>query len=134
MNIPIDREKWSESSKRSYAFHYLKTHYEDIQYRCRKCNELAIFTAGEQKIAFEVKKNYIWQQHVLCTKCNDEFYKLKIREKEFQHSWSKYRSTLKNDQQFLSDWLNILNTLPAYGKRPRSSMIKLLNKLLDICI
>ena len=74
MNTKIDRERWSEESKRSYAYHYQATSYEDIHYECSKCRAPSVFTAQEQKVSFEEKKNYIWQHRTLCPKCNAELF------------------------------------------------------------
>ena len=44
----IEREKWSESSKRSYAYYCAGTDYVDFFYICKKFSVKAVFT-GEQK-------------------------------------------------------------------------------------
>lgn len=130
MSCPIDREQWSESSKRSYAFHYKSTTYEDIAYKCIKCGTGAVFTADEQKFTYEVKKQYIWRRRVLCPQCNGELYKLREAEKEFQKLWSKERESLKANREFLAKWLAILEAIPTYRQRTRSAMKSKLEKLL----
>ena len=70
--VPVDKSKWSDSSKRSFAFEIPKEYYEDIKYKCSHCRKRTVYTAAEQKIAFEEKKAYVSQRRVLCPKCWEE--------------------------------------------------------------
>jgi hypothetical protein len=129
--IPVNRLDWSEQSKRSYAFHGTNPTYEDLVYICRHCEQQAVFTAEEQRISYEVKKQYIGQRRVLCSSCNGELYRLMEREKEFQLRWSMGRETLKTDREFLVEWLAILQTIPGFKQRTRSGMRGMLERLLE---
>ncbi len=135
MNVLIDKEKWSESSKRSFAYSgSLKTHYEDISYRCTKCSQVAMFTAAEQKNAYEVLRQFIWRQRTLCPKCYSNLELLRKKDRQFEKEWAENKARLKSDRQFLWAWLEVLEDIPTYGKRPHSSMIVMLQKLSYQCI
>lgn len=135
MKVKIDREKWSESSKRSFSYYGgVDEYYQDISYRCLKCSKLAVFTAEEQKVAFEDNKQYIWQRRRLCEHCFKELETLQEKDLQMQHKWSNDKSTLSKDNKFLCDWLAILEVIPTYGKRPNSAMINMLRRLAHECI
>lgn len=134
MSSNIEREKWSESSKRSYAYHYGRVAYEDISYVCRRCSIGAVFTGEEQKEAYEVKKNYIWQRRTLCSPCNAELYRLKVRNMALHERWAKEKARLQRDSAFIAEWLAVIVTLhkfPAFGSRIGGSMGERLRKLLS---
>ncbi len=130
MSTKIEREKWSGSSKRSYAYRYGRAAYEDISYVCRKCSINAVFTGEEQKEAYEVKKHYIWQRRTLCGQCNGELYKLKIKNLALQERWAKEKSSLQRDSTFICEWLAVLEQFPAYGSRIGGAMKERLKKIL----
>ena len=130
MSANIKREKWSEASKRSYAYHYSRAVYEDITYVCRKCSKTAVFTGEEQKESYEVKKNYIWQRRTLCGQCNAELYKLKVKNLAMQERWAKEKSSLRRDFYFIGEWLSVIEQFPAYGSRIGGSMGAKLRMLL----
>jgi hypothetical protein len=129
MSRNIEREKWSESSKRSYAYHYDRTTYTDISYVCCRCSIDAVFTGEQQKKAYEVKKNYIWQRRKLCSPCNAELYKLKTKNLALQERWTKEKTSLQRDPAFIAEWLAVIDQFPAFGSRIGSSMGKRLKKL-----
>ena len=131
MSNNIEREKWSESSKRSYAYHYGRATYEDISYVCRRCSIGAVFTGEEQKEAYEVKKNYIWQRRTLCSPCNAELYKLKVKNLALQERWIKEKGSLQRDSAFIAEWLAVIDQFPAFGSRIGGSMGERLRKLLS---
>lgn len=130
MSTKIEREKWSESSKRSYAYHYGRAAYEDISYVCRKCSSAAVFTAEQQKESFEVKKNYIWQRRTLCNSCNAELHRLKLKNQALQERWARERATLQRDPSFMAEWLAIIEQFPAFGSRIGGAMGERLKGLL----
>ena len=130
MILPADKEKWSESSKNSYSYiSSINSYYEDIAYKCYTCKVAAVFTAEEQKHAYEVEKRYIWQRRFLCHTCYSDFKKLKTRIAEFEAKWLQETEASKPDAQYLSDWLASLKLLPKYGKPANEGMIKHLSKL-----
>jgi len=130
MSTYIERENWSEASKRSYAYHYSRVVYEDITYVCRKCSKTAVFTGEEQKESYEVKKNYIWQRRTLCGQCNAELYKLKVKNLALQERWAKEKKSLQRDFYFIGEWLSVIEQFPAYGSRIGGSMGARLRMLL----
>lgn len=67
--VRVDKEQWSRSSKQSLSYDFPKKTYKDTPYKCSLCFADAVFTAEEQKHAFEVRKAYIWQARVLCASC-----------------------------------------------------------------
>ena len=130
MNSKIEREKWSESSSRSYAYHCVVTDYVDFFYICEKCSAKSVFTAEQKKESYEVKKNYIWQQRRLCGSCNAELYRLKVKNLAFQASWAKDKARLQKDVQFMAEWLAVIKAFPFYGSRIGGAMGQRLEKLL----
>lgn len=130
MNCKIEREKWSESSKRSYAYYWVATEYEDISYICEKCSAQAVFTGEQKKESYEVKKNYICQYRRLCGSCNAELYRLKLKNLAFQASWAKDKARLQKDVQFMAEWLAVIKAFPLYGSRIGGTMGQRLEKLL----
>jgi hypothetical protein len=71
--MPADQEQWSEASKRSRS--YVKGAdcvYRDEYYWCANCGKPCVFTAADQKQAYEVEKRYIFQQRKLCNLCYKE--------------------------------------------------------------
>jgi hypothetical protein len=130
MSRNIEREKWSDASKRSYAYHYGRVAYEDITYTCRKCSVQAVFTGEEQKHSYEVKKNYIWQRRTLCSPCNADLHKLKLKNWAFHERWTKEKVALQKDPAFMAEWLVVLSEFPSYGSRNGGAMAKKLGELL----
>jgi len=53
--VPCDPECWSEDSKRSVAYHFAPQAYRDKAYLCWRCKAPDVFTAADQKQAFEVE-------------------------------------------------------------------------------
>ena len=130
MSRNIEREKWSEASKRSYAYHCDRVAYQDISYVCRKCSAEAVFSGEEQKESYEVKKNYIWQRRTLCSTCNAELYKLKVKNLALQELWAKDKASLQRNTRFLTEWLAVLEQFPAFGSRIGGAMKERLKRLL----
>ena len=131
-NIPLDRDNYSESSKRSVGFEYLGGFYASINYRCKKCYQSAIFTAIEQKESFEIKKKYMWQKRLLCNKCHKEMYLVKKELLDIYSSYCCNKKTLLMDEVFLSRWLLLLNEYPKYAQKGNPSRVKFVTKALNI--
>jgi hypothetical protein len=55
----INKEAYSEASKRSVGHEFLGEYYQDIKFTCIKCHEEAVFLARDQKEVYEVKKAYM---------------------------------------------------------------------------
>ncbi len=68
--VAADPMKWSATSQRSRGFdpHGVRG-YADEYYWCRRCGAPAVFTAEQQREAFEVRKKPIYQRRVHCERC-----------------------------------------------------------------
>lgn len=130
--VVIDRSEWSRSSQNSYGSHYDKraTNYENIAYRCKKCFAACVFTAAEQKHAYEVEKRFIWWLPSLCEKHQAELVKLKTEERACQERWNNEKAALESNAQFLQRWLFVLKEILSYGKRGNPTIITMLTKRL----
>ena len=132
--VIMDKNKWSESSKRSFAYAGSRnTHYEDFGYWCVKCQQHAIFSAADQKIAFEEKKQYIWKRRSLCSHCFLTLEALRKRESDMQKRWESNKTILQKDYGFLCEWINVLEEIPTYRKRANPCMLHALQKWADAC-
>ncbi|WP_431256861.1 hypothetical protein ACQ86G_19460 [Roseateles chitinivorans] len=66
-----DQSAWSESSKRSRSYEPDATiRYFDEFYWCERCDAPCVFTAAQQKHAYEVEKRYLFQTRKLCDGCH----------------------------------------------------------------
>jgi hypothetical protein len=127
--VLADPSKWSDASRRSVAVEWTRE-YRDIEYSCRRCRTRAIFSAADQKHAFEVMKAPISQQRVLCTEC---WRRSLVLERDIEHceqQWAESRPQLSQDEGFLSRWLQLLTEIEAYGHRPNTAIKRMLAKLL----
>lgn len=129
--VRIDKSAHSESSKRSVGHEFLGEYYEDIHYKCSKCERPAVFTALEQKEAFEIRKEYMWARRVLCTDC---FFEAKAIQKEVENREKQYlenKEAILKDEEFLRDWLDALQEYGKYGRKKDESRIRFLQKHLE---
>jgi hypothetical protein len=63
-------DDWSEASRRSRSYAPGATvSYFDEYYWCSNCGAPSVFTAVDQKHAFEVEKRYFLQRRTLCDPC-----------------------------------------------------------------
>lgn len=68
--IPADQSFWSEASKRSRSYApNRELRYYDEFYWCEHCRAPCVFTASDQKHAYEVEKRYLYQTRKLCDRC-----------------------------------------------------------------
>ncbi|MFQ6313016.1 zinc-ribbon domain containing protein [Lysobacter capsici] len=98
--------------------------------RCRRCDNEFVFTAAQQRQAFEVRKAYIWQQRTLCEKCWQQRLALTGELRQPQSRWRAQRASLKNDIAALRRWRELLQQLPGYGCRQDVAQIAMLERLL----
>jgi hypothetical protein len=126
----IDRSKWH---KPSYLGHYDEnaTHYEGIRSRCLKCGASFVFTAQEQKQAFEIEHRYPGYLPSLCPPCSGEWEILEQRILNCEHLWEENRTSLAKDQEFLSGWLALLKKGQPYGKKHFESQVRMLIKAIE---
>ena len=106
-------------------------YYEDKSYVCRACGQASVFTAEQQKYAYEVKKALIYQERVLCESCFGERKRLEVASNDFLASWSENRGALKANGSALRRWKEILELLPKYGARQETARIKMLTRLIE---
>ena len=131
--IRAETTQWCESSKQSVAFQFnFITYYEAIEYNCRYCGKVAIFSAEDQKHTYEVKKSPIDQRRVLCPVCFEKFAELKSSINSIQNQWVASKNMLRKDIAFLSGWLNLLTEYEKYKPYKGNTAIKnMLKKLLN---
>ncbi len=128
---PVNPNNWSESSKRSLIFSLPPAHYEDISYHCVRCGRNAVFTAADQKLAFEGRKAYIWQRRKRCSGCWGERQRIMRGIHECQARWRAHKRELQSEAGFLRQWLGLLETYPDYGGRKDHAGISMLRRLVD---
>lgn len=132
--IPANPENWSEKSKQSVAYDFgFRKEYGDIHYQCRRCKKPSIFTAEQQKYTYEVKKAYIDQRRILCTECWKESNEIAGRIRSCEELWADSKEALKNNFEFLSEWLNLLARHEEYVPyKPNTAIKNMLEKLLNL--
>ncbi len=128
--IPINKNAYSDSSKRSVGHEFLGEFYEDIHYQCYKCKQPAVFTAIQQKKSFEIRKEYIDKRRVLCRNCWLELRRLKSEIQEIEYLYSLDKEKMKSDKEFLERWLFILKEIPKFGKKTNTARIRFIEKIL----
>jgi hypothetical protein len=128
--IPADPEQWSEKSKQSIAYDFVRE-YRDIHYRCWCCQASCIFTAQDQKHAYEVKKASKDQKRRLCEGCWLESNRIRAQLDDCASSWAASKQERRHDEVFLANWLALLVRLDTYGYKPDSAKKSMLKKLLS---
>ncbi len=128
---PVNPNHWSEKSKRSVTFSIPPSHYEDIHYQCVRCGKISVFTAADQKLAFELHKAYIWQRRKLCQACWREKHRIEQRIHACQTRWRANTRELQHSVAFLKQWLKLLETYSDYGGRKNHAGITMLRRLVD---
>jgi hypothetical protein len=127
---PADPALWSEKSQGSVRASF-RTHYTDRAYRCSACRKEAVFTAAEQKMAYEVKKTHIDVRRVLCTPCWRERHVVEQKIAACEAQWAESKPVLARDAAFLSTWRELLLEHHHYGARVNSAAANMLQHLLD---
>jgi len=126
--LPADPTLWSESSKRSYAIGYIQS-YQDIAYTCRGCNQNLVFTAADQKRAFEVDQVYIWYRPQLCEACHHKKQAILAMMNTYEARWKAQKREVQHDSAFLKEWLKLLIAYAQLGGPRNHSVIAMLHKL-----
>jgi hypothetical protein len=103
--------------------------YRDIEYQCSRCHRSAIFSAEDQKIAFEVKKASIWQRRHFCPACWSERLEIEGKISRCEAEWKSRKDQLQKDIPFLNGWLALLQLRPSYGASENTSAIAMLRRL-----
>jgi hypothetical protein len=126
---PANPSQWSEKSQRSVSFGFVKE-YMDINYKCWRCKQSAVFTATDQKQTFEVKKASINQRRMLCADCWRESLIIERDIESCQQKWNESKESLKLNGGFLTQWLRLLTSREEYGYRANIAAKNMLRKLL----
>ena len=133
MSVKIDKTKWSKSSQRSTG-HYDERaiYYENIAYRCYKCEQSTKYTAEQQKEDYEDKKIYVWRIPSLCSECESKREILKNDVNECHIKWNEEKEELSQDKVFLEKWHELLQEIQNYGRKgSHPSNITMIAKLLS---
>lgn len=129
--VPIEKEKYSEESKRSVGHWFLKGYYSDITYKCMKCKSESTFSAEEQKYAYEVQKKYMWAKRVLCTSCWKRLNEIKQELLLKEAAYLENRKFILTNKVFLEEWLILLTEYVKYGKRGNKGRMYFIKKHLN---
>lgn len=129
-SVPADPEQWSDKSKQSVAYGFIRE-YNDKLYKCWRCQAECVFTAQDQKYTYEVKKASIDQRRSLCAPCWSESHRIRDMLLECEEQWAEGKSKLQVDKSFLSRWSELLVALEAYVPyKPDTAKKNMLAKLL----
>jgi DNA-directed RNA polymerase subunit RPC12/RpoP len=132
LKVRIDKDRYSESSKRSCGHEALGEFYSDYSYVCVKCSRNATYLAIEQKKAYENRKEYMWAKPKLCSSCWQEMRRLKVLAQNLESQYCSNKGECLNDREFLESWLDVLKQHSAYAVyRSNKSRIKFLEKHLE---
>lgn len=130
--LPAHPDLWSASSQRSYAYESSNYHqYTDRPYTCRRCGQAAVFTALQQRIAYEERKAHIWQDRVLCAACFATRMQIEAELRACAQRWQAERAACQADTPFLLCWLGLLQQHVEYGGRRDEGNTHLLRALLQ---
>jgi hypothetical protein len=130
-SVAADPNEWSEKSKQSVAFHFMRE-YVDAPYKCRRCDAACVFTAEDQKYTFEVKKASIDQRRTFCRSCWSESHALKAKLADCDARWVDAKSVLQADREFLAGWLDLLTRWEQFAPYKQDvAKINMVRRLLD---
>lgn len=131
-SVPADPELWSDKSKHSISYHYMRE-YTDIEYSCWRCKAACVFTAQDQKYTFEVRKASIDQRRSLCESCWSESHQVRDMITGCESQWAAAKSTLQHDKEFLGRWLSLLTHLEQFVPyKPDTAKKNMLKSLLAL--
>jgi hypothetical protein len=91
-----------------------------------------VFSPEQQKLAYEVRKKFVWWIPSLCLQCADELASLTARERELQTRWNASRQCLAGDREFLEEWLALVQGRARCGKYNSSLETMLLRLLREV--
>ena len=113
----VEKELWSDSSKRSTRYDFALESYSDVHYKCIACGVGACFSAAEQKVAYETEGKYIRQRRKLCQNCFAECARRLVEQRSMMRIWKDSRSASTQDREFQEGFRSVLLSLPKYGIR-----------------
>lgn len=129
-SVPADPTQWSEKSKQSAAYGFIRE-YRDKPYKCWNCQAECVFTAEDQKYTYEIKKASIDQRRALCANCWSESNRIRAALRACEEQWAEGKAKLKSDKPFLIRWSELLVALEAYVPyKPDTAKKNMLSKLL----
>lgn len=129
--VPADPGEWSKQSQRSVSAEWT-TEYRDKPYKCWHCGADAVFTAGDQKYTYEVRKAQIDQQRVLCQPCWRESLEIAADLEAHASKWAGEKGRLRSDKSFLKNWLSLLEKQEYYVRDKADTARKnMIRKLLS---
>ncbi len=126
----VEPEKYSESSKQSFG-HEIRSrqqYYEDIEYKCRACSKIDVYSAFEQKKAYENRKDYIDCTRVLCQNCWRNKLSLLKQSQEMEKEYCSSQEAILSNEKFLRNWLNVLTEYKKYSYNYNHQRIKFIEK------
>jgi hypothetical protein len=127
----INKDAYSEASKRSVGHEFLGDYYQDIKYTCSKCHQGAVFLARDQKEVFEVKKQYMWVRRDLCGLCYKNMRSVRDQIRRMEHQYVHDKSAALSDRAFLKEWLELLKLYPKFGQKANTARIEFVLKHLS---
>lgn len=128
--VAVNSLLWSERSKKSLISSDPPREYRDKLYTCDACATRSVFTADQQRDAFEIEKVYVLQQRGLCDVCWLLWRKLKQEIKACRDRWQSDKSQLKQCQDFQRRWLALLQDVRRFGRKSDHGNIAMLKRLL----
>ena len=129
-SVPADPEHWSDKSKQTVAYGFIRE-YTDRPYKCWRCQAECVFTAQDQKYTYEVKKASIDQSRSLCEACWSESHRIRNMLLECEERWAAAKAELRGNKSFLTHWFELLVALEAYVPyKPDTAKKNMLAKLL----
>lgn len=112
------------------AAEFAGAHYHDLPLGCRRCARAFVFSAGQQRESFEVRKRHVWQRPLLCPACWSLCLGLKAELKVLRSRWNSQRAAVKRDIDALRRWLQLLDQLSECAMRRDTAQIAMLKGLL----
>ena len=128
--ILCNPDNWSASSKQSHSYNSAPSEYRDRNYVCWRCKQPDVYTAQEQREAYEVRKVYIWQTRVLCKDCFRTRVSIEASLKQCRTSWQEESEALRTDTEYLKRWRSLLQEHVHYGGKADEGNLHMLEQLL----
>lgn len=130
VSVPTNPNNWSKETRQMTDRYGEPTHYFDEYYWCECCAAMAVFTAEEQRVAYEERKAYLCQRRTLCSTCHEHRTRIVSELKDIRALWRSDRSRLQADTQFLDRWLRLLHDHVKHGGAADESHMEMLGRLL----
>ena len=129
--VPANPANWSPQSQRSVSTEWTKE-YTSYRYNCWRCRTSAVFSAEDQRYAYEVKKAPIDQKRILCEACWRRSNQIAAELSKYEEDWVESKEVLRRDRAFLEQWSRLLDERDQYVPyRSDSAKKNMLAKLLS---